>query len=345
MRGAPIKMNKTALAALIVFVLGWSATEGLAQSKVGTTIGTFLRIEPSARGAAVGNAGSAMTGSIESAYYNVGAVGLLEAPAVQYTHSMWFADISYDYAAFAVPAGESGNVFFSVTALGSGDIQVRTVEQPLGTGVNYSVTDVALGFAYGRRITERFSAGLQANYITEKIWNTSSQTMTLNLGTVYRLTGNGATIGFSLSNLGTRGKFSGSDLGIQFDADSDSYGDNSALPAEQSTDEFPLPGLFRLGVSIPYSLGEQNRLLVLLEGLHPNDNSESMNVGLEWTLREMFSLRGGYQTLFQEETELGLTAGFGVVGGLGERSYELNYAWAAHESLESTHRLTMVIGF
>ena len=47
----------------------------------------------------------------------------------------------------------------------------------------------------------------------------------------------------------------------------------------------------------------------------------------------------------EEDSELGLTAGFGVFGALGERTYELNYAWAGHESLESTHRLTMVLGF
>ncbi len=46
-------MKKTGLAILIV---GWAITWGgagpvLAQSKVGTTIGTFMRIEPSARGA------------------------------------------------------------------------------------------------------------------------------------------------------------------------------------------------------------------------------------------------------------------------------------------------------
>ncbi len=339
-------MNRTLSAALIVLAMAGAMTnEAAAQSKVGTTLGTFLRIEPSSRGAALGNAGSALTGSIESCYYNAGAVGLVQGTAVQYSHSLWFADIDYDYAAVAFPAGETGNVFLSVTALGSGDIQVRTVEQPLGTGVNYSVNDVSLGLAYGRRITERFSAGLQANYVTEKIWNTSSKTFTFNLGTVYRLTEGGVIFGFSLSNLGTQSRFSGSDLGIYFDGDPDAFGDNSALPAEQTTDEFPLPGLFRMGLSIPHRFSENSEMLFLVEGLHPNDNSESMNLGAEWTLRRMFSLRAGYQTLFQEDSELGLTAGFGVAGDLGNNRYELNYAWAGHESLESTHRFTMIIAF
>ena len=339
-------MNKTLKAAwIVVLIVAATALQAQAQSKVGTTIGTFLRIEPSARGAALGNAGAALTGSIESAYYNIGSVGMLEGASVQYSHNVWFADINHDYAAFSLPAGENGNVFCSVTALGSGDIQVRTVEQPLGTGVYYNVSDIALGLAYGRRITERFSAGVQANYVTEKIWNTTAKTVAFNLGTIYRLSEGGVMLGFSLSNLGTQTGFSGSDLQIQYDADPDSYGDNSALPAEQSTDHFPLPGLFRLGLSIPHRFSENSEMLFLIEGLHPNDNSESMNLGAEWTLRRMFSLRAGYQTLFQEDSELGLTAGFGVAGELGEKRYELNYAWAGHESLDSTHRFTMVLDF
>lgn len=347
MRSVAGNMNKTVPAVLMIvwMVAACAAGPVFAQSKVGTTIGTFLRIEPGARGAALGNAGSALSGGIESVYYNTGALGLLEGAAVQYSHSMWFADIKYDYAAVAVPVGGLGNLFASMTALGSGDIAVRTVEQPLGTGVNYDVTDVALGIAYGRRITSRFSAGIQANYITEKIWNTSDHTMTFNVGTIYRLTEGGVNLGFSLSNLGTQARFTGRDLDIQYDADPDSYGDNSALPAVQSTDSFPLPGLFRLGLSVPYQAGDENEFLFLIEGLHPNDNSESMNLGLEWTLRRLLSLRCGYQTLFQTDSELGLTFGFGVAGDLGPNRYILNYAWADHEYLEATHRLTMVLEF
>ena len=340
-------MTRTVLALLILGVafLGVFPGEAYAQTKVGTTIGTFLKIEPSARGGALGNAGVALPGGIEAVYYNTGAVGLLEKASVQYSHNVWFADISYNYAAFSIPVSGTGNIFASVTALSSGDIMVRTVEQPLGSGVNYKATDVALGLAYGMRITSRFSAGIQANYITESIWNTSYNAFSVNLGTVYKLSESGAILAFCLSNLGTQASFAGDGLDIQYDADPDAYGDNSALPAGQSTDEFSLPGLIRLGLSLPVATGENSAFLFLIEGLHPNDNSESMNLGVEWSLLHALALRGGYQTLFQTDSQLGLTFGFGVHGGLGENRFELNYAWAGHDYLEDTHRFTMVIEF
>nr|MEE4269906.1 PorV/PorQ family protein [Candidatus Krumholzibacteria bacterium] len=340
-------MKKTGLATLIVvwaLVMGGAQTSW-AQTKVGTTIGTFMRIEPSARGAALGNAGSALPGGVEAIYYNSGAIGRIETATVQYSHNQWYADIGYDYAAFATPIGGVGNIFASVTSLGSGDIQVRTVDQPLGAGVFYDVSNVALSVGFGRRITDRFSAGVQANYLNERVWNTSSKVLTFNLGTIYRLSEGGALLGFCLSNLSTQGRYTGSDLDIQYDDDPDTYGDNSALPATQSTDSFPLPGLVRLGISVPYVVSENSSFLFLVEGLHPNDNSESLNLGAEWKLQQLLSLRMGYQTLFQTDSELGLTFGFGVEGDLGDNRYLVNYAWAGHEYLESTHRLTLVIEF
>lgn len=339
-------MRLIALAALLLLVGSPAfAPTARAQSKIGTTIGTFLRIEPSARGAALGNAGVALPGGIESVYYNTGSIGLQEAGSVQYSHSMWFADISHNYAAALLPVGGLGNVFFSTTALSSGEIDVRTVDQPLGTGERYTVSDVALGLGFGKRITSRFSAGIQVNYVTERIWNTSDKTVTFNLGTMYQLSEGGAQLGFCLSHLGTRARFTGSGLQIQYDADPDSYGDNSALPAEQATDRFPLPGLFRLGLSVPYTMSENSVLLLLFEGQHPNDNSECVNLGAEWKLQRLLSLRVGYQTLFRSDSELGPTFGFGVEGELGANRYQLNYGWAGHDSLDDTHRLTMVIDF
>lgn len=343
MRGTSSNMKRTVLAVLMVMSL--VAGSVCAQTKVGTTIGTFLRIEPSARGTALGNAGSALPGGIEAVYYNTGAIGQLTESAVQYTHNIWFADIHYNYAAFALPVSGKGNIFASITALGSGDIQVRTVDQPLGTGVNYTVSNVALGFGYGMRITSRFTAGIQANYITEKIWNSSNKALSFNLGTVYKLSESGILLAFCLSNLGPRVSFNGSDLDIQYDADPDAYGDNSALPAAQSTDDFSLPGLIRLGLSMPWAVSEESAFLFLIEGLHPNDNSESMNLGVEWKLRQLLALRAGYQTLFQTDSEQGLTLGFGVEGDLGKNRFNFGYAWAGHQSLESTHRFTLVIEF
>jgi long-subunit fatty acid transport protein len=338
--------KKSAIAAASLAVLACVPNALRAQSKAGTAIGQFLLIEPSARITAMGNAGVAVYDGIQSIYYNPAALGPLGKYEVQFTHSVWFADIVYDYAALVVPLAGWGSVFGSVTALNSGDIDVRTVEQPLGTGERYSVSDVALALAYGRELTQRFGAGVQVNYLDETIWHSSLRTVTFNVGTAYRLTDNGMILGASLSNFGTNARFEGRDLAIQYDNDPSRNGDNSALPGDRVTDEFPVPMLFRVGVTVPRRFGNDNRVLFALDAFHPADNTESVSAGAEWTWKNALALRAGWQNLYMEDADLGLTLGVGVRGALGkERAFRFDYAWADHARLEETHRLTLALVF
>lgn len=308
-------------------------------------MGQFLGIEPGARTAAMGNAGVGLTDGIEAVYFNPGAIGNLLEPAVMFTHSDWYVGISYNYAAGSVPVGRWGTLFASVTSLNSGDIDVRTVDQPLGTGERYDVGNTAISLGFGRRVTSRFTAGVQATYIEERIWRSSQKTMTFSMGTLYEFPNSRVRLGAGMSNIGTDATFSGRDLAFQYDADPDLYGDNSALPAEQYTGTFPVPIMFRVGVSYPWELSPRSQLLVAVDALHPADNTESVNLGGEWMWRQLFALRGGYQTLFQEDSELGFTFGFGLRGDFGANEYRLDYGWAGHERLDETHRFTFGLVF
>jgi len=61
------------------------------------------------------------------------------------------------------------------------------------------------------------------------------------------------------------------------------------------------------------------------------------------TWNETLALRAGWQTLFQEDAELGGTLGMGLRGDLGENTWRVDYAWADHDHLEGTHRMTLVL--
>jgi hypothetical protein len=325
----------------------WGAVVGVgtaaAQSKTGTTTAVFLGIEPSARTAAMGNAGVALREGIEAVYFNAGAIGRLHRKTLLFTHSPWYADINYNYAAGALPVGDWGTLFASLTALNSGEIDVRTVQQPLGTGERYSASDVAIGLGFGRQVTDRFSTGFQFNYVSQRIWHTSQSLVTFNIGTVYEVASNGLAIGSGISNAGTSARYTGQDLAIQFDDNPSVYGDNSALPGQQSTDAFGVPLLFRVGLSYPYELGPRSHLLLMVDALHPNDNAESVNFGAEWSWQDALALRGGYQTLFQDDSDLAWTVGVGLKRNVGENRFRFDYAWADHARLDETHRFTLVL--
>lgn len=329
----------------VLLMTATAAACASAQSKTGTTVGQFLMIEPSARVAAMGNAGATMYGDIQSAYYNPAAIGHFLRNGVQFTHSPWLADITYDYAGVALVLGDFGNMYGSVTALNSGEIDVRTVEAPLGTGERYTVSDLAFGLGYGRQISDRFSVGIQVSYLQETIWHSTMSAFALSVGTLYRISPDGLHIGASISNFGTRGKFDGRDLRIQYDQNISKYGDNGAIPAELFTNDFPLPVLFRVGIGLPVKIDENNRILLAIDAFHPNDNTESVSLGAEWMFFDLFAVRGGYQHLFQQDSEVGLTLGAGVQYEMETTKIFFDYGWADNGRLEKTQRLTLGVGF
>jgi hypothetical protein len=333
-------LASTALGALALLV-----SPAHAQTKVGTTMAQFLKIEPSARIIAMGNAGVSLPGGIDAAWYNPAALASEEAITVLFSHGEWFADIGHDYVAGAFPMGRWGISSLTVTSLRSGDMDVRTVTQPLGTGERFSVASLAVGLGYALPITDRFSAGGRISYVQETIWNSAFQTVTFDFGTLYSVSDRGLRLGASLTNFGTQGRYDGRDLHFLYDNDPDINGDNSSLPGERFTDAFSLPVMFRVGVGYPVRLSQASILTLAADAFHPSDNAESMSLGAEYEFRDFVALRAGYQNLFLVDSEVGVTAGGGLHGDLSEYTYRIDYAWADHGRLGGTHRFSLGFEF
>ena len=332
-------------AALVVgAALAWRAP-ALAQTKTGTTMGVFLQIEPSARVAGMGNAGVATAFGLDAVYYNPAAIAEVDRYEGTFTHSAWLDDIRYDYVAASIPVGKWGSAYAAVTSLNSGEMDVRTVDQPLGTGERFTVSDVGIALGYGRQITDRFAAGGQITYAQESIWHSAASTVTVSVGTTYRVSDHGLHIGASLANFGTQTGYSGRDLRITYDQDPSRNGDNGTLPGEVVTGDFPVPVLFRIGIGAPYQLSPNARLMLEADAFHPNDNSESMSFGSELLLNRQLAVRAGYQNAFQTDSEEGLTAGAGFVSHYQTIQYHIDYAWADHGRLGNVSRLTVGVGF
>jgi len=339
----PIVQKRTLAWVALSLVLG--APSALAQTKTGTTMGQFLQIEPSARVAGMGNAGVAMAFGLDAVYYNPAAIAEVDHYQGTFTHSAWLADIRYDYVAASIPIGKWGSGYAAVTSLNSGEMDVRTVDQPLGTGERFTVSDVGIAVGYGRQITDRFAAGGQITYAQESIWHSTAGTVTLSVGTTYRVAENGLHIGASLANFGTQTGYDGRDLRITYDEDPSRNGDNGALPGEIVTGDFPVPVLFRVGIGAPFQLNPNARLTVEANAFHPNDNSESLSLGSELLLSNRLSVRAGYQNAFLTDSEVGLTAGAGFKSEYQDIQYHIDYAWADHGRLGNVSRLTLGFGF
>lgn len=317
-----------------------------AQSKTATTVGQFLKIEPSARASAMGGASTSLFGEASSMFYNPASLGRLERSDVQFTHNRWLADITYNYAGLGLKVEGLGSFSLQATSLSSGEIDVRTVEHPMGTGERYTVSDFALGLGFGLMLTDRVSVGILVNYVTETIWHSSLAAFGVNFGVQYQVVDNGLTLGASLSNFGPRAGYSGRDVYVNYDFDPRIYGNNDMLPAALRTETYSLPTTFRAGLSLPLRVNNSNMFLLSADAIHSNDNEERVNLGASWNFMNFFELRGGYRDLFLPDAVGGLTLGAGLrYSFIEDFDVKFDYSWADYGPLEQAHRFTLGFGF
>ncbi len=314
-------------------------------TNAGTSAAAFLQIGVGARAQAMGNTGSTRASEATALFWNPAAIAEIDgAVSVAFDHTNWLVDTSLDYfgAVFRFPG--IGSLGLGVMSFQAVDEQpVRTISQPEGTGETYSASDLALSLTYAASLTDRFSAGLTGKYIREALWNESASTIAFDLGILYQTKLQGLRLAASIANFGGDMRLEGRDLIRPFDDDPNNFS-NDQLNVRLETDRFSLPLAFRFGIEYELAAADRHRLNVAADLLNPSDNSQSMNVGVEYTFWETISFRGGMSSLFERDRTGGATFGLGVQrklpGGIG---LSADYAYADWGILDATHRITLAV--
>ena len=329
---------------LILFLITVSVFYG--QSKTGSTAAPFLNIAMGAHAISMGGAFSATANDVSTLYWNPAGMSRLNNNEAMFTQSTWFADISYNWSGAVIKLDANQAIGLSVTYLDYGDMEITTLSEQSGTGQMFTASDMALGLSYGFNITDRFSIGATVKYIQQKIWNTSASAVAVDIGTLFYSDLYGIKIGATISNFGTDMKMDGKDLLVQYDIDPQNYGNNDQILAVLRTDEFPLPLTFRVGIAKDFFVGEDHQFTLGVDALHPSDNDESLNVGGEYVYDKMISLRVGYKSLFLDNSEEGLTAGFGVFYEFAPNlGIYFDYAYQDYGIFENTQHFALGVRF
>ena len=131
----------------------------------GSSAAQFLDIGVNPRAESMAGAFISMTSGAGACYYNPAALTMLAGPAFEISHTNWFADISHDYAAVALPFGRNRGIGLSFTSMITDEMIVRTPLQPDGTGETFYSGSYRIGLAYARKMTDRVNFGGTVNYI------------------------------------------------------------------------------------------------------------------------------------------------------------------------------------
>jgi opacity protein-like surface antigen len=306
-----------------------------AQTQVGTTAAQFLGISVGARAIGMGSAYVADNQDVTSLYWNPGAVVQANKTQVEFVNTEWLVGTKFRWLGFVANFDGDNAVGVSVTKLDYGDEDVNTVTNPEGTGQTWSASDMSIALSYSRRLTDRFSIGGSAKYITQHVYNESASTFAFDAGLLFITDFNSLRIGMSISNFGGDLTLSGRDLLNRVDIDPTNAGSNKTLVGYLKTDPWPLPLVFRVGVAMDVVKNDEMSATVAIDALRPNDNTESVNLGAEVGWRDMVFVRGGYKSFFAKEGPFsketqqdGLTLGAGLKYKVeGFATLELNYAY------------------
>jgi len=315
-------------------------------SKVGTTAAPFLEIGIGARAISMGGAFVAVSNDATALYWNPAGISTMQFNEVVFNQTQWLAGISHSYVGGVIKMGHSNAIGASITSVSMGEMDVRTVEQPEGTGERFGSGMLSIALTGSRNLTDMVSIGFTGKYIQESIWHMKASAMALDVGTLFRTNWHGLTLGMSITNFGNKMHLTGRDTQVKHDIDPTHAGNNSKINGHLDTDSWSLPLNFQVGVSMNLINAGWNRVTVAMDAMHPNNNTESVNLGMEYALNDLIFIRGGYKALFQSDTEEGLTLGGGIHYNVGGQFILMaDYAYADFGILNNVQRFTFSLKF
>jgi long-subunit fatty acid transport protein len=291
--------------------------------KVGTFDGQFLKISVGARAAGMGNAFVAVADDASSVFWNAAGLARIEPDKSELSlnHANWIADMSFDEVGYVFHVKRIPGAFaLSARALSMSPMVETTAYQPdpaTGTGRTFDAGMMTAGLSYARSFTDKFSAGVTANFVHEGLAEFTQQTYAFDVGTLYDVGVMGMKIGMTIANIGSQ---------IQFI-------DKTAR----------IPAIFRIGSAVSLIQRPDQQLLGSLEFSHPPDNAERLNIGTEYSYKNLFHLRGGYNINYDAE---GLAGGVGFhfpVAVAGQA--DLDYAYTDMQDLGGVHRFSLTFEF
>ena len=311
-------------------------------SNKGTTAAAFLEIGVNARAEAMGGAYTAQRGYVDMIYWNPAGLAPINNVSVTFSNTEWLANTTFNFASVAIPIPTVKSVIgASFTTLGVPEQSVRDYDGSL-TGEKYDARDFAVNFALSTHLIPKFSFGVTAKYIYQRIWSGKAIGMGFDFGVQYETPLKGLVMGSSISNFGGDMSMSGKNLKEVIDPDKNNEGVNN-IPVEYVTDEYPLPQIFRFGIAYDIDFNDYS-LNTSVDLLHPSSSTESINLGGEFGYKKLIFIRGGYQNLFERDQINGLTMGVGIQYMLNNRErFVFDYALSDWGVLGKAHRISVSI--
>ncbi len=325
-------------------------------AKRGQTGFKFLSESIDARASAMGGAvTSSSMGSSMSMFYNPASMARMDGDfSAGFGIMSYIVDIQYNAASVAYRPG-SGNYgvvglsFMNVDYGGEffGTVRAENDQGYVETG-EYSPTALAIGLGYARSFTDRFSVGTHIKY-TQQDLGSFAKARSEDAPTALD-DGTAATFeDYVLNTIAV-------DFGVLYDTGFESLSiamniRNFSRELVYERERFELPLTFQIGVSmdvIDLTALDPNMhsFLVSVDAQRPRDFAEHVKVGGEYTVMNIFSLRGGLGRAFVGDDHAeGFSLGAGLKYDASGIGFGVDYAYTDFGVFDTVQRFAVNLTF
>jgi long-subunit fatty acid transport protein len=296
----------------IVFILASSLT-------FGQNTYDFLRVDMSARAAALGGSFVTNNDDVDVLFYNPAGMSFLEKDPVSFSFVKHLMDINLFSLAYSTEFENIGRFGSAIKYINYGTFD-EADEFGNRTG-EFSAGELAFILGYTNEFSENFYYGANAKVIYSSIADKSSSAVGLDLGINYEIPKQKLNLAAAVLNLGTQ-------LSSYIDTKEDLPLDVT-MGISKRLENLPV----RLSLDFHQLNKDRDELYQHLKGF---------SLGAEFYLSEVFTLRFGYDNEKRSDLKVGSSSGIaGFNGGLGIKvsEYSFNYGYSSLGSIGAMHRI------
>jgi hypothetical protein len=337
---------RQSLKCLAVFLIGLASVSNLSAGnpdRVGSAGADQLLINPWVKSSGWGGANSASVMGLESLYGNVAGLAFVDKTELIFARTSWIADIPINSFGFAQRMSESSVLALAITSISIADI-IRTTELLPDGGIGtYTISATNLNLGYAKTFSNSIYGGFAVKAIVEGTTDVTASGIALDAGIQY-VTGseNHVKFGIALKNVGPTMVFNGDGLSFRGIAPDEEY----TMTLNQRSDNFELPSLLNIGLTYDLApvLPEDHRLTTAVTFTSNSFKNDQYRLGLEYSFRELVTLRGGYNLesgADENSTAIsGPSAGFSVNLPLSEGTdFGVDYSFRQSDSFGLLHSI------
>ncbi|MCB9262067.1 MAG: PorV/PorQ family protein [Flavobacteriales bacterium] len=333
--------------------------------RIGQAGAQQLLINPWAQTSGMGWASMSSVRGLQGTFLNIGGLAYTKGTEIGFSNTNWLmgSGVKINAFGFAQKLQSEDVIAFSVMTTDLGDIEVTTVNQPNG-GLGYiNPRHTNIGIAYSKLFTTTISGGVMVKVHSESIPNASLTGVAIDAGIQYTASSNpndknkknDIKFGISMKNVGPDARYSGD--GVTFKATNPNNGVQQSFLLR--TAGLGLPTLINIGASYDVRLDNTNETYFhkLTPALTFTSNAYTRNqltAGMEYTYKELISLRAGYayeKGIFkasERTTALtGLVGGFSVdlpMSSNNDNTFSVDYSFRQSNPFGGCHAIGVRVG-